>query len=130
MAELYHYFGQDLVLAANGDLLTASDPLETNQRILRRLMTNAGAYIWDLTYGAGLPAQVGKKIVAQSITALVRNQIFKEPTVAASPPPTVSLAPQANGTVVCDITYTFAPTNQSVSLSFQLNSSGNVTALP
>lgn len=114
----YHYFGQDLVLSSTGDLLVISGAQLVQQRILRRLMTNPGAYLWDLTYGAGLPSKVGQKVNAAAIAAIVRQQIFSEGTVASVPPPQITVTSNPNGTVQCNITYTDQITQQLVELSF------------
>lgn len=117
MPDAFHTFGSDLQLSATGDLLTAAIPTETTQRVLRRLMTNAGGYIWQLAYGAGLPARVGRKANAKAIASLVRSQIFQEGGVAQQPPPVVSVSETTGGMVFCAIQYTDAVTAQPVTLS-------------
>jgi hypothetical protein len=118
--EPYHVFGEDLILAANGDLLLAGGQLQTQQRLMRRLFTNAGDYIWHLDYGAGLPARVGRKANAAVITGVIRGQLFLEATIAPSPPPTVALTVGANSVVVANVTYTDASTNQPVGTQFPI----------
>ena len=120
MPEPYHIFGSDLVLSSTGDLLLVSGLQETTQRIIRRLLTNQGGYIWHLAYGAGLPAQVGQIANAAAIAALVRAQIFLEDTVAQTPAPTIGLTVNASGVVVCDITFTYTPTNETSTLTVPL----------
>ena len=82
MPDLSHTFGGDVQVSANGDLLTASSLNLSQQRILRRLMTNPGDYIWQPSYGAGLAQFVGSPASAAQIRAVVRSQIFKEAAVA------------------------------------------------
>ena len=45
---------------AAGDLAPAAGTLRGQQRVLRRLLTNPGDYIWQPGYGAGLGQFVGK----------------------------------------------------------------------
>ncbi len=98
MSDLTHVFGSDLSVSANGDLATLSGGALGQQRVLRRLLTNAGDYIWQLTYGAGLPAMIGMPVQADVISGLVQSQIFLEPSVARSPAPTVTV--EASGNIV------------------------------
>jgi len=116
MSDAAHYFGQDWQLAANGDILLASGTLLTQQRVLRRLMTNASGYIWHLAYGAGLPAKVGLKTNQRAIQSIVRSQIFQEATVSAVPAPVISTTVNATGTVILTVTYTDTTTNLPVTL--------------
>jgi hypothetical protein len=68
--------------------------------VLRILLTNQGDYLWALSYGAGLPAQVGETTSARAIEAAVRRQMLTEPGVAHQPPPTVSVTPIFGGVIV------------------------------
>lgn len=54
MPDLSHQWGSDLLIGPTGDLATASGTELGQQRVLRRLLTNASDYIWHLGYGAGL----------------------------------------------------------------------------
>lgn len=119
MPDLYHYIGSDLVVASVGDILTASGAEKTKQRILRRLLTNPGDYIWHPTYGAGLPSFIGKNIDVKKIKALIRSQILLESTVAKQPEPVIIISPILNG-IICNITFTYAIDNSLQSLSFNL----------
>ena len=107
MSDLSHTFGGDLAVASNGDLAAASGSALGQQRVLRRLLTNAGDYIWQLTYGAGLPAMIGMPVDAAVIAGLVRSQIFLESAVAQTPTPVIDV--QAEGSIVSlQITYSDA----------------------
>jgi len=75
MNDLYQFFGSDLNLSATGDLLGVSSATRTQQRILRRLLTNPGEYLWHPDYGAGLPQFVGSVIDVAKVRAIVRGQI-------------------------------------------------------
>jgi hypothetical protein len=116
--EAYHIFGQDLVLSASGDLLLVSDTTETQQRILRRLLTNPGDYIWQLSYGAGLPSKVGRKVQGAALAALIRSQIFQEASVSPVPPPQITLTAAPSGQVNCVIIYTDQTTQMPTALTF------------
>ena len=100
MFDLQHQFGTDLLVGPTGDLALASGATLGQQRVLRRLLTNAGDYIWQLTYGAGLPQFVGQRADTIRIRAVIRSQIFKEAAVARSPEPTVGVASTGTGTVL------------------------------
>src|SRR6195256_1132934 len=106
MADASHQWGSDLMIGATGDIGTVAGPLLGKQRVLRRLLTNPGDYIWQIDYGAGLARFIGQPTNALQIRAVVRGQIFKEATVARQPEPVidVEVAPGgAAGTVYVNI---------------------------
>jgi hypothetical protein len=117
MSEIWHAYGNDLLPSANGDLLTVDSVLESEQRVLRRLMTNAGDYIWQPTYGAGLPAKIGDPFDVATIESIVQSQMYLEDSVVRTPPPDVEVSSFPNGMYV-DISYTEADSNQDAVLSF------------
>ena len=106
MADLAHVVGQDLQLGPTGDLAVVDGDAETQQRVLHRLLTSAGTYIWQLPYGAGLPALVGSVASQQQIAAIIRAQMGLEASVASSPEPQVTLASGGVGEISATITYT------------------------
>ena len=106
VADVAHVIGQDLQLGPTGDLALVDGDDETQQRVLHRLLTSAGTYIWQLSYGAGLPALVGSVVSRQQITAIIRAQMGYEPSVAPSPEPQVTLTSGAVGEVSATIIYT------------------------
>src|SRR5271155_5395400 len=105
MPDLWHQFGSDLAVGAGGDLAAATGALEGQQRVLRRLLTNPGDYIWQPTYGAGLGQFVGSPASVTQIQAVVRSQIFKEAAVARTPEPIVEVNADAAGSVYVSIRY-------------------------
>ncbi len=105
MADVAHQFGGDVLLAPNGDIALASGPTLTQQRVLRRLLTNPVGYIWDVNYGAGLGAMVGQTVDAARIAAIVRTQMFQEATVARLPLPAVSVSQDNIGLVRAAVSY-------------------------
>lgn len=118
--DVTHYWGSDLQLSPTGDLSRSSRVERSKQRVLRRLMTNPGDYIWHPAYGAGLPALVGTNATAAAVQALVRGQMLLEASVARDPEPTVAVQTISNGLAV-QITYAVPPEKQPVALSFSVS---------
>lgn len=119
MADIFHQFGADLAISPTGDLATATGATLTQQRVLRRLLTNSGDYIWNLDYGAGLARFVGQPASATRIAAVIRSQIFKEASVARTPEPLIDVQSGSSGTVTVHIRYADASTGETQLLSFQ-----------
>ena len=112
------------MIGATGDIGTVAGPLLGQQRVLRRLLTNPGDYIWQLDYGAGLARFIGQPINPLQIRAVIRSQIFKEATVARQPEPLidVQVAPGgASGTVYVYIRYVDAESSQTQVISFSVS---------
>jgi len=123
MVDLFHSFGSDLVPSPSGDLSTASGPVLGQQRVLKRLLTNPGDYIWQPDYGAGLAQFVGQPAAVSRIRAVIRSQIFKEAAVARTPEPVVEVSFDHAGTVYVHIRYADATTGQTQLLSFSAGTS-------
>jgi phage baseplate assembly protein W len=117
MNDLFQYLGTDLSPSSTGDLLPVSGTVRGQQRILRRLMTNPGDYIWHPDYGAGLPSYVGATIDMRQMKALIRGQIMLEASVAKTPEPVIDVQPIPGGMAVT-IQYNDAQSNTPQSLSF------------
>lgn len=115
--DLAHWYGNDLNASAGGDLLTVDGIDKNKQRLLRRLLTNSGSYIWETAYGAGLAGKVGQPFSAASCQALVKSQMFLESFVARDPAPVVTVTQLTNGLWV-SILYYDNSTSQMVPLSF------------
>ncbi len=120
MADLALEFGGDLAVGPTGDLQLARGPDLTRQRVLRRLLTNTGSYIWQLNYGAGLGTFVGKAGAPAAVAGIVRTQILREAAVAPTPAPTVQAVLADDGTVAATVQYTDASNGQAASLSFSV----------
>ncbi len=121
MADLAHQWGADLSVGATGDLAVVSGPALGQQRVLRRLLTNPGDYIWQLDYGAGLARFIGQPVNTLQISAVMRSQIFKEAAVARQPEPIVDVQVSpggAAGTVYVHIRYADAASSRTQVLSF------------
>ena len=124
LSDLDQYIGGDIAASASGDIQPATGTLRGQQRVLRRLLTNPGDYIFHPEYGAGLPSYVGQTADIAKITALVRGQILLEDAVAKTPAPVITVAPISTGSgggFAIGIRYTDAPSGQPVSLSFQVS---------
>ncbi len=118
MPDLSHLWGSDLMLSPTGDLAVADVPTVTQQRVLRRLLTNPGDYIWALEYGAGLARFVGAPGATPAIGAAVRGQIFQEAAVAQTPAPAIELQPDQTGALYVSISYADATTGTTQTLTF------------
>ena len=118
MADLGHLWGTDLSWSPNGDLTLADVPTVTQQRVLRRLLTVPGDYIWSLDYGAGLASFVGLPGAANAIVSAIRGQLFKEKAVAQTPAPAVTLSPDQAGNIYVQVTYSDALLGTSQTIAF------------
>ena len=116
MPDLSHQWGSDLSTGPTGDIATAMGPVLGQQRLLRRLLTNPGEYIWQLSYGAGLAQFIGQPVDPLRIRAVIRSQMFNEPAVARSPEPVIDVQLPlggASGAVYVHIRYVDAPSGQT-----------------
>lgn len=120
MADTFHQFGGDLALSSTGDIATVTGSTLTQQRVLKRLLTNPGDYIWNPDYGAGLAGFVGQPASTARIAAVVRSQIFKEAAVARTPEPIIDIQLGQAGSVYLHIRYADAVTGETQSLSFSV----------
>jgi hypothetical protein len=111
-------WGSDLCVGPTGDLLLANGGALSQQRVLRRLLTNATDYIWQPGYGAGLGQFVGQANVARVAAGVIYAQLLNEASVCQQPLPMVSAQPLAGDTILADITYTDAVTNTTQALTF------------
>lgn len=119
MYDLYHYIGGDISKSPTGDLRPVSDTERGTQRVLRRLMTNPGDYLFHPEYGAGLGRKVGQSVNVNEWKALIIGQMLLEDCVATSPEPTVTLTLIDMG-VSCSIQYTDAVSGTPATLSFDV----------
>lgn len=120
MADLWHQFGADLTVGPTGDIATTSGSDVTQQRVLRRLLTNPGDYIWQPDYGAGLGQFVGQPAATQRILGVIRGQIFNEASVARSPEPVVDISATFGGVVTTQIRYSDSSSDATQLLSFSV----------
>jgi hypothetical protein len=120
MKDLNHYIGGDLSLSPTGSISPVEGIERGKQRVLRRLITNPGDYLFHPEYGAGLGRYVGSLMNIPEIIALIRGQILLEECVAKKPAPVISVSP-SNETLSVNISYTDAPLGEPVTLSFEVN---------
>lgn len=120
MSDLWHIIGGDLDAAATGDVLQVDGLDETSQRLLRRLITNPGDYVWHPEYGAGLGSKVGELYDAGAIIGLIRSQIFLEANVARTPAPVITVTPIPDG-MSARIQYYDNSTGVLATLAFNVN---------
>ncbi|WP_293857186.1 hypothetical protein [uncultured Alsobacter sp.] len=120
MPDIDHLFGSDLTASGSGGLLAVDGSQRGLERVLRRLLTNPGDYIWHPEYGAGLPRWVGETLDVEALTSLIRSQIFLEAAVARTPEPVITVSPILNGVVV-RIVYSDAETGKQLTLSFDVS---------
>lgn len=118
--DLNHLIGGDLNVSPTGDLSLVSGDTETQQRILRRLLTNVGGYIWHLDYGAGVSQFVGSNINARSAKGAISSSLALEDSVAKSPAPIITVTPIDNG-LFCSIQYWTSANKTPFTLSFNVS---------
>ncbi len=124
LADLDQYVGTDLSASLTGDLATADGTKRGQERVLRRLLTNPGDYIFHPDYGAGLPGYIGRTADLAKLRALVRGQMLLEDAVARSPAPVISVAAIPDGQgggFAISIRYVDAPTGDPVALDFDVS---------
>jgi phage baseplate assembly protein W len=120
MTDLFLPFGGDLAVGPSGDLRLSDGPELTQQRVLRRLLTNPGDYIWQLDYGAGLGQYVGQPGAAAAIAGVTRAQLRRETAVASAPAPEVTVTAQPDGVVDLTLSYADAAAGEPSELTFSL----------
>jgi hypothetical protein len=112
-------WGGDLSTGPSGDILVTSVQAEVQKRIIRRLLTNAGDYIWHVDYGAGLGTFVGETFLPKFIENTILDQLEYENVIAATPPPAVQVnqAPAGSAsTVSVTVQYQIAGTSTGDSI--------------
>lgn len=122
--DLYHYWGGDIQLSATGDLLTVDGVTETNQRILRGLMTSPSEYFYHPTYGAGIGKHVGDALSVQdyaAIQASIRGIVLADIDVSPNPAPAFDFQPSTSGMLLVSINYTYRPTGELQTLTFNVS---------
>lgn len=126
MADIAHWFGNDVALSASGDLLLIDGLDRGRQRIYRRLLTNSNDdglpadYLWHPTYGCGCPRRIGETRDTNAIRAAVRSQIMSEASIAQIPLPVITVNPIKDGVYV-SVVYTDVETGLQAILSFNIN---------
>lgn len=122
--DLFHYWGGDLSVSITGDLQAVAGTIRGQQRVLRRLLTNPGDYIFHPKYGGGLPQYVGLPLNIPKITAVIRTQLTLEAVVSRSPLPQISVSQSASDytAFTVSINYVDAVTAKPIVLAFSVSS--------
>ncbi|KHK58093.1 phage tail protein [Ralstonia sp. A12] len=120
MNDVNHWVGDDIGVSPTGDLGLASADLRTQQRIVRRLVTNPGDYLFHTDYGAGLPQRIGQTLDIAALRGLIRTQTALEAGVAQTPEPQVDVTAITGGVSV-RILYSSSITREPVSLQFNVS---------
>ena len=113
-------WAQDLGASSIGDVALATGTALGQQRVLRRLLTNPGDYVWNPTYGAGLAQFVGAPCDVAAIRATIRSQIFMEASVARLPEPVFDVSSASDGSVYVQIRYVDSASGSTQVLSFSV----------
>lgn len=122
--DISHQWGADFQVGPTGDLALTDGTARGQQRVVRRLLTSPGDYLWQPDYGAGLARFIGQPGNELAIRAVIRSQIFREAAVARTPEPVIDVrvSPDgAIGTVHVQIRYVDAPTGRTELLSFSVD---------
>ena len=120
--DAYHVIGNDLQLGASGDLAVVSDTQETNQRIVRTLLTAVGSYFWNPTFGTVVPSTVGEPLsqeLLRRIEAEVKASLLGDDDVASDPAPEIKVETTNNG-LVYTIRYFNINSEEQDTISFKV----------
>lgn len=132
MTDVNHFWGNDISIAANGDLSFADGDTFAQQELLRALMTNprwtdstgspiaSPDYTWHPNFGAGIPRRIGRTLNASELRGVIQATIKTIAGIAQTPAPNVIVTPFNNGASVT-IQYADAVTGQVATLSFDIN---------
>lgn len=90
-------WGGDLSIGPGGDLGVVPVQANVEQRVIRRLLTNPGDYIWHTDYGGGLGSSVGAPYAPGYIENVILNQLQLEVLVAKAPAPQVQVNQSSAG---------------------------------
>lgn len=116
--DISHYFSGDIGLSNTGDLAMVDGITESQQRIIRMILTNPGDYEFHPTYGIGAGGYVGATVAdLDALCALISSQITQDPSVAPFPLPEVT-AKSSDTTLYVNIKYVDATTNTTQVLAF------------
>jgi phage baseplate assembly protein W len=122
MGDISHEWGCDLSIGPTGDLGLVTTEQKCRQRILRRLLTSVGGYIWHLNYGSGLGQFVGSPIESPKISGIIRNQMRLEKSVSRSPEPKVGISSSAvANSVYVNIAYNMNASTDTQVLNISLS---------
>lgn len=116
MADLQHTMGSDFTLSPTGDLAVSTGTQLGQERVLRRMLTTPGQYIWQPDYGAGLPMMIGQPVNDAQIQGIAQAQMQLEAAVSQNPGPTATITSDATGDVWLTLAYVDAETGEPQNL--------------
>jgi phage baseplate assembly protein W len=117
MSALSHICGFDLTISS-GTIAVVAGAEEVRQRLLRRLCTNPGDYIWQANFGAGLPAMIGDPMDVERIRGVIAAQIIQDPGVDSTEPVSVNILVGSDGRYDCSIAYVDAQNATTQTIGF------------
>lgn len=116
--DIDHYFSADASPDLTGGATIAAGLTASQQRIIRRVLTNPGDYTANPDYGAGAGRFVGTTPQGlNQLKTLISSQILLEPSVAPYPFPKVELKTNYEMLYIT-IEYVDVPTNTTQLLAF------------
>lgn len=123
MATISHIFGQDISASPTGDIAVVDGTIATQQRVIRRLLTNPGDDESNLNYGAGLRRYVGQTQLLDNISAVITAQIALEESVAQTPIPVITVTGDSgSGIVIASVQYADSDTGVTSIVDLPLGS--------
>lgn len=117
MPDAMHWWDDDLQVSNTGDIALSDGIDLSNQRIVRRLMTILGEYVWHVEYGASVPKRIGDTLDLSLVESVIRNQIYLEEAVSKEDDITLEVSPILNGVFV-SLVYIEALSGRQASLQF------------
>lgn len=117
MSDLNLNWGGIMNLSPCGDISVTHGTIYGQQRVLRRLLTNEGEYLWHLEYGAGLPQMVGQIVNVGEMTGIIQEQMNLEQCVDQTNAPSVSVTSQNDNSTFVEVLYMDGNTGDTSVLS-------------
>lgn len=118
MTDIFHNYGDDLVIAAPGDYLTTDDPIvQANQTITRFILTNPGDDPFNTAFGLGAASIIGEVDAVDQIKTLVQQGMATLDVVDQTQPVTVgAFYNTQNYSLNVSVNYTVAGTSNTVTV--------------
>ena len=99
MMALVAEWGGDLLVSVRGDVAVSPVQTEVQNRIIRRLLTNPGDYVWHTGYGGGLGNYVGSVVSPRTMESNIVYQLKYETFISFSPAPVVDIGESPSGSL-------------------------------
>lgn len=117
----------DLQVSAQGDLLQSTSLKLLQERIIRRILTNKKALMWEPDFGAGIPTFVCAELnadIKNQIKQRIIQEVYKEEAVARDPEPEITFTQALDGFIAYIRVWTVE--SQQISLQFEVNRNGDI----